>query len=371
MGYAIKDYWVATNEATSSTASYAYDAAGCLTNLNGTSLEWDERYRLKSVGNASGTLKYEYDVLDRRISRTEGSTTNHFAYDGNQVVADLDGAGKLLRTYVWGTGIDNLLCFTDHATTNTYFAIKDHQNTVIALADSQGVVVESYDYDGYGRTRVFSATGKELTASAYGNRYCFQGREIDWTTGLYYFRARWYSPTIGRWLSKDPLGISGGINLYEFCASNPVNFIDPDGLDVVYLDDSVAVRGAGHAASAVGNNRSGWTYYSFGMGDDRGGPQQLGTHDNMTVRHYRTYAELRKDNPRYNREICYKTSREADMAAHQEAISHLNDRYWFFGHNCDDVASSILRAAGVDFKDRLRPNASWRKNMPNNEGLTK
>lgn len=161
------------------------------------------------------------------------------------------------------------------------------------------------------------------------------------------------------------------MNLYEFCASNPVNFIDPDGLDVVYLDDSDAVRGAGHAASAVGNDRSGWTYYSFGMGDDRGGPQHLGTRDNMTVRHYRTYAELRKDNPRHDKEICYKTSRKADMAAHREAISHLGDRYWFIGRNCDDIASSILRAAGIDFRDRLRPNATWRKNIPNNEELTK
>ncbi len=89
--------------------------------------------------------------------------------------ADLDGSGTLLRTYVWGTGIDNLMSFTDHTTSNTYYAIKDQQNTVIALVDATGSVVETYTYDAYGNTQVFDATGTELTASVLGNRYTFQG----------------------------------------------------------------------------------------------------------------------------------------------------------------------------------------------------
>ncbi|MCK5887350.1 MAG: RHS repeat-associated core domain-containing protein, partial [Alcanivorax sp.] len=117
-----------------------------------------------------------------------------------------------------------------HTTSNTYYAIKDHQNTVIALTDSNGSVVESYEYDAYGTTRIFDASGTELTTSAYGNRYLFQGREYDSTTGLYYFRARWYNPETGRWLSKDPIRIKGGLNQYEFCANNPVNCVDPMGL---------------------------------------------------------------------------------------------------------------------------------------------
>jgi len=76
------------------------------------------------------------------------------------------------------------------------------------------------------------ASGNSITnrQSAIGNRYLFQGREYDAATGLYYFRARWYDPDSGRWLSKDPIGIRGGLNQYEFCASNPVNFTDPLGL---------------------------------------------------------------------------------------------------------------------------------------------
>ncbi len=112
---------------------------------------------------------------------------------------------------------------------NTYFYLKDHQNSVIALADEDGQIVETYTYDAWGRTRVFDAEGNELTASAFGNRFAWQGREIDWSTGLYYFRARYYDPITGRWLSNDPVGISGGLNQYVFCNNNPVNFTDPWG----------------------------------------------------------------------------------------------------------------------------------------------
>jgi RHS repeat-associated protein len=236
MGYSTNTvvYSVVTN------ATFLYDEAGCITNIAhlGTGgyshnlvLAWDIRYRLTNADSGSNVVEYSYDVLNRKVSRTFGTNVEYYVYDGDQIIADVDSSGSLLRSYVWGTGIDNLLSITTYGEeTNTYYAIKDHQNTVIALTDSSGSVVETYDYDAYGRTKIYSASGSELTESAYGNRYCYQGRGIDWATGLYYFRARWYNPETGRWLSKDPIGIRGGLNQYEFCGSNPVNFVDPSGL---------------------------------------------------------------------------------------------------------------------------------------------
>ena len=215
--------------AASTNMQYGYNEAGCMTNLNGVALEWDERYRLKSVDGASCSVEYEYDVLNRRTSRIEGSTTNYFVYNGNQVAADLDGTGNLLRTYVWGYGIDNLLSFTDHTTSNTYYGIKDHQNSVIALVDDAGSVVESYKYDAYGNTTIYDSNHQSINSSTVGNRYLFQGREYDSSTGLYYFRSRWYDSSSGRWLSKDPVGIAGGLNLYAAFRNNPINRIDPNG----------------------------------------------------------------------------------------------------------------------------------------------
>ena len=177
-----------------------------------------------------GSIDYTYDVLNRRVIREGDNQYEAYVYDGNQVVADLY-YGDLLRTYVWGPGIDNLMSFTDYstATPTTYYAVKDHQNSVIAMVNASGSVVESYEYDAYGNTKIFNASGTELTTSAIGNRYMFQGREYDSATGLYYFRARWYDPDTGRWLSKDPVGIEGGLNQYVFCDNNPVNNVDPTG----------------------------------------------------------------------------------------------------------------------------------------------
>ena len=215
-------------------ADYEYDDAGCVTNLNGTSLEWDERYRLTSaVRDSVFDIQYSYDVLGRKASRTENGITERYLHEGNHVVADLYDNLWYHRVYAYGSGIDNILTMTTYGNGSSsgtlYHYLKDHQNSVIALTDSSGTVVETYEYDAYGNTRVFDAAGTELTESAYGNRYTFQGREIDWSTGLIHFRARWYDPSTGRWLSKDPVGIRGGLNQYVAFGNNPVNFIDPMG----------------------------------------------------------------------------------------------------------------------------------------------
>ena len=99
--------------------------------------------------------------------------------------------------------------------------------------DSLGqLVAETYTYDAYGNPTIYDASGSEILnqTSQIGNRYFFQGREYDSVTHLYYFRARYYNPITGRWLSKDPKGITGGLNLYVFVSNNPVMFVDPMGL---------------------------------------------------------------------------------------------------------------------------------------------
>ena len=216
----------------------AFDAAGGVTNIlygdeSGVNLKWDGQYRLMAAVTTNGAANeaYGYDVLGRRVWTVCDGVTNWHVYDGEQVVADVDAEGSVVRSYMWGPGIDNLLSMTVYGgTTNTYYALKDHLGSVLALTDNAGNIVESYRYDAWGRTTVYGANGSALTASAIGNRYCWQGREYSWKTGLYYFRARWYEPVTGRWLSNDPIGISGGLNQYVFCANNPVNFRDPWGL---------------------------------------------------------------------------------------------------------------------------------------------
>jgi len=219
--------------------SYEHDNAGCITNITrggGTlSLAWNSRYQLTAV-STNGTVaeSYTYGPLGNRITTVASGVTNHHLYEGAHCVADLAADGDLLRSYQPGPGVDNWLGMTVHAgaTPVVYTYLTDHLGTVHAVADASGAIVESYRYDPHGKVLgVWDGSGTPLTESAIGNRILWQGREYSWTTGLYYFRSRYYDPQAGRFLSRDRLGISGGINLYQAFSSNPVMFSDAFGTD--------------------------------------------------------------------------------------------------------------------------------------------
>jgi len=235
---------------------YAHDNAGNVSRIvrNGSTLDlvWNLQGQLLAVTN-NGVLaeSYTYDPLGRRLSTTTGGSTVYHAYKGAQCIADFDATGNLIRSYIWGLGIDNLLAMTVYnpSATNTFYAVKDHLGSVQALVDSTGNVVESYRYDAYGNTTILSSDLSPLISSAYGNRYLFQGREYSSASGLYSFRARWYDSQAGRWLSNDPIGISGGLNLYAFCGNNPVMFVDPKGKSVIFT--AVVTIGLGLPATLI------------------------------------------------------------------------------------------------------------------------
>jgi RHS repeat-associated protein len=223
-------------------ANYGYCDAGCVTSIiykgtdyfNSQELKWDGQYQLTEFkANGNSLERTGYDSLNRRAWTCRDGITNFYVYDGEHVIAEVGGDGSLLKTYVSGPGVDNWLAMTVHtgSTALTYIYLTDHLGTVHALADANGTIVESYMYDAWGRILgVYDGTGNPLTESAVGNNILWQGREYSWKTGLYYFRARWYDPITGRWVSNDPIGISGGLNQYVFCGNNPVNFTDPFGL---------------------------------------------------------------------------------------------------------------------------------------------
>ncbi len=209
VGYATNRFLAAERDNSPPPAgkSYAHNTAGCLVRRGTQTLGWDERYRLTAVTNVGGSVvKYGYDVLGRKMSRTASGRTQYFIHDGPHVLADMNSDETLARIYSHGHGVDNILSFTTYRQNRsvaTYQYIKDHLNTVLALADTTGLVVESYSYDGYGSITVFDAQGRELERSAYGNRFTLQGREIDWDTGLYHFSVCWHQ---GRTVKKSPHG---------------------------------------------------------------------------------------------------------------------------------------------------------------------
>lgn len=219
-------------------ASYLYDLEGNLEQKtegsNVWNYIWDKRNRLTEVKlNGETEFKYYYDALGRRIKAEEYdggslSDTTLFVYDGFECIMEQDGTGTPLCTYTYGPGIDNILSIRRGGA--SYYYIKDGLGSVTALVDSSGDIVESYSYDAYGRPRIFDSNGVPIAESQLGNPYLFTGRRYNPDTGLYFYRFRYYDPVVGRFISKDPIGLLGGLNLYTYVTNNPVNFVDPYGL---------------------------------------------------------------------------------------------------------------------------------------------
>ena len=203
---------------------------------------WTDYYGLSGVSvDGAAIAEYAYDVLGNLVAVANGEETFEILVDGGHSLADVTSDGTPLRVYMRGPGVDNGLGFVDvtGASPVPYYYVTDHLGSVLAVVDAAGNVVERYEYDAWGKVlSVTDANGEPLARSAIGNRILWQGREYSWTTGLYYFRNRWYDPTVGRWISKDPIGNEGGINLYEFCESSPLNFLDGFGEDVYVPDNS-------------------------------------------------------------------------------------------------------------------------------------
>jgi RHS repeat-associated protein len=133
-------------------------------------------------------------------------------------------------TYTYGNYIDEVLTRTTNP--ESPVTLYCHQNSlwsVHALTDASGNVVERYSYDAYGKPSFFDGSFNPQPSSLVTNRILFTGREWDAECWLFHYRARAYSPTLGRFTSRDPLGYVGGKNLYEYVKGRPINRIDPTG----------------------------------------------------------------------------------------------------------------------------------------------
>jgi len=220
--------------------AYTHDAAGNVTRIEREGrptlfLTWNSRYQLDTVyTNGVFAEGYEYDALGRRIATANMEGTTRHVYDDNwQVVADVDTNGNVIVSYVWGDGIDNLLAVKVGGV--SYYPLTDIQGTVWGYVDSQNNVVARWRYDAWG-----NVVDEFVSIPALANvRYRFQCREWSAATGLIHFRMRWYDSETGRWISKDPILLEGGLNVYAFCGNDPINRTDPSGLCEVFVYPSI------------------------------------------------------------------------------------------------------------------------------------
>ena len=186
--------------------SLNYDDSGNLTSDGVWNYTYDVENMLLTASRSGASASYLYDPLGRRSAKTVSGTLTSFLHDGVEEIGDYDSSGTLLRRYVHGPGVDEyLVMYVGSGTGVRQYYHANHQGSIIAMSDGSGTVVDHYSYDEYGNSN-------DLT----GNPFRYTGRRLDAETGLYYYRARYYSPAIGRFLQTDPIGYGDGLNWYGF-----------------------------------------------------------------------------------------------------------------------------------------------------------
>jgi RHS repeat-associated protein len=208
-----------------------YDANGNTLGANGKSYAYDSMDRMTSFNGGSVTMVYDGD--GNRVKKVSGGVTTQYLVDdlnptGLPQVMDEVVNGVVQRTYAYGL---QRISQTQVASQTISFYGYDAHGDVRFLADSTGKVTDTYDYDAFGNIVGSSGTTP--------NVYRYQGEALDAETGLYYLRARYYDPTVGRFLSVDPMADQGE-HPYEYAASDPVNGHDPTGEQDV-IEDSLAL----------------------------------------------------------------------------------------------------------------------------------
>jgi RHS repeat-associated protein len=202
---------------------YAYDASGnTLTDASGKSYTWDFENRLTQAvvpGTNGGMTTFRYDPFGRRIQKSGPLGTTNYLYDGAGIVEEVDNSGSVLGHYVQGGWLDEVLSQNRAATTSFYEL--DGNLSVTSLTSSSGALANTYTYDSFGRPIASSG--------AIENLFHYDGRDYDAETGLSYNRSRYFDPSVGRFLSEDPIAFGGGINFYSYVHNDPVDWIDPWG----------------------------------------------------------------------------------------------------------------------------------------------
>jgi len=195
-----------------------YDKNGNMTSDGSRTYVWDARNRLVQIKQGTTVVaSYAYDVAGRRSSKSLNGQSTLFLYDGQNAVQETQGAS--ISRILTGLGIDERFARTDE-TSRGYFMV-DALGSVLAVADPMGSVTQRYKYDPYGGVS---------SATAGSNSYQYAGREND-QTALYYYRARYYSPTLGSFIAQDPVGLNGRqTSFYAYVGGNPLNYMDPYGL---------------------------------------------------------------------------------------------------------------------------------------------
>ncbi len=212
----------------SSVVDFEYDLNGNLikkiTGDETTEYTYSINNRLSTVSGLQSSVSYSYDPFGRRLSKAVDDITTYYFYSDEGLIGEYDSEGTEIVSYayqpesLWQT--NPLYLKKDY---KLYFYINNELGAPVQLMGVNGGVVWQGIYDCFGNCTIDESS--EIT-----NNLRLPGQYYDKETGLYYNCNRYYDPTISRYITKDPIGLMGGFNMYVYVSSNPVNYIDPLGL---------------------------------------------------------------------------------------------------------------------------------------------
>ena len=331
----------------------SYDAAGNTTSDGTHTFTWDAASRLVKITYAdSATSEFGYDAFGRRIRITEKDTsgtatsTKQFLWDGLAIAEERDASNSVTARY-FEQGFQRIQ--VSPSLTQNYFTSRDHLGSIREVVDNTGTLVTRYSYDPFGRNT--KSSGTVDSDMLYTGHYYHEKSSLS----LAPYRA--YVAELGRWLSRDPIGEAGGINLYGYVSNNPMNFWDPLGLDVWHINDRKAVGNVpggpyGHSAAIVGQpGGSLFTYHSFD-------PNGVAKYTFESLADAMQYA-AKKGYDRYSQ---HQSCDEGDNSAREKAKEWEDDKYHPTCHNCQNMVNEMMEAAGVPWVGRSWPNVTFREN---------
>lgn len=233
--------------------SVTHDANGNLSGDGVWTYGYDSENRLRTAAKTGVAATLAYDALGRMRQFANGGATVNFLYAGSQLVAEYDAAGSLLRRYVHGDQVDEpLVWYEGSGTAAKSWLYADHLGSIVASADGAGTSTATYTYGPSGEPNVEN-----------GVRFRYTGQQYLSTLGLSYYKARFYSPSLGRFLQTDPVGHTDELNLYTYANNDSINANDPSGETPMHLAGA-AVGGIGGLLFQAGADLLQWRLSSRG-----------------------------------------------------------------------------------------------------------